>query len=139
MELVIVPVAVISNFVRLSRGLVEGYFSGGIRTVTFIFAININGRISSCVIPRDCHVCPNVRRNVNATVKGVPLIATMGAMASKFDLPVMKTKMKLPWIIPVVINRFYDALYKASHWFYPTGNGKTPAIEIDYRSSGEGI
>ena len=84
-------------------------------------------------------MCPNVRRNFNATLKEVPLIATIDAMASKFDLPAFKTKMKLPWISPVVINRFAVARYTALRWFYPTGNGKTPAIEIDYRSSGEGI
>ena len=107
--------------------------------VTYFFAININFRTSSCVIPRDCHVCPNVRRNFNVTLKVVPLIATIVAMASKFDPPVIKTKMKLPWISPVVINRFAVARCKAPHWFYPTGNGKIRAIEIDYRSSGEGI
>ena len=63
----------------------------------------------------------------------------VGAMAIKCDRSVYKIKIKLPWISPVVINRFVAARYKAPRWFYPTGNGKIPAIEIDYRSSGEGI
>ena len=83
-------------------------------------------------------MCPNVRRNFNATVKVVPLIAIVGAMATKSNLLVSKKELKLPWISPVVIKRTV-ARCKATRWFYPTGNGKTPAIEIDYRSSGEGI
>ena len=83
-------------------------------------------------------MCPNVRSHFNATPNGVPLIFIIGAMVTKYDLPVYNTKIKLPWIIPVVVNRF-ETRYKAPRAFYPTRNGKTPAIEIDYRSSGEGI
>ena len=140
MELVIVPVTVIPNFVWLSRTWEEGYFSGGKRTITYVFTVNINCWISSCVIPRYCHVCPNVQRNLNATLNEVPPIIKIVtfAMATKSNLLVSKKELKLPWILPVIIKRTV-ARYKATRWFYPTGNGKTPAIEIDYRSSGEGI
>ena len=56
----------------------------------------------------------------------------------KYDLLVFYAYKKLPWIIPIAVNRC-QLIADPCCLFNPTGNGKTLIVKIDYRCTGEGI
>ena len=59
-------------------------------------------------------------------------------MALEFDPLVFSANQKLPWTLPVAKDRF-SPIEDPLFLFYPKGNRKTPAVKVDYRSSGEGV
>ena len=81
---------------------------------------------------------PGVQGNNGSTFNDIPAIVIIEAMACKFQQMVFNVEKKLPWGMPVIIYR-HLAPFKDPRGFYPTGNCKTPAVEVDYRSSSERI
>ena len=59
-------------------------------------------------------------------------------MAIENDLLVSSADQKLPWRMPVVVNRSI-LIVNPFRLFYPKGNGKAPLIKADYRCGGKGI
>ena len=81
---------------------------------------------------------PGVRSNHSATFNEIPGIVIIETVAFKVQPLVFNAEKKLPWGMPVIIYR--DLVpFKDPRGFYPTGNCKTPAVEVDYRSSSKRV
>ena len=81
-------------------------------------------------------MCPRTQGNC-ATLKGWPLVTSI-AVALECDPLISSTENKLPWIMPVAINRS-EVIANPFCLFYPTGHSKTSAVKVDYRGSGKKI
>ena len=83
-------------------------------------------------------MCPvSQRKDATLEVRPLELVSSV-AVALKCDLLVFNTEQKLPWIVPVSIDRS-NLVSDPIRLSYPTGNRKTPAVKIDYRGSGKRI
>ena len=83
-------------------------------------------------------MCPSVQRHLPSSRYAEDWVSTVVAVAGDSDDLVFKTKMKLPWMTPVIKNRILPFRVQL-RGFYPAGNGKTSVVEVDYWSSGEYI
>ena len=82
---------------------------------------------------------PGVQGNNGATFNNIPAIVILEATACKFQQTVSNIEKKLPCGMPPVIIYRHIVPLKDRRELYPTSNCKTPVVQIDYRSSGEGI
>lgn len=130
-ELVIIPVTVVCNPVRLTRKCVK-LSPRSKRSATHYGAVSVKVDITCHVVPGDCKVRPGIKWKFS-TFK-VPPFSNVVAMARKVQPFTMDGKLKLPWMTPIVI----DCLKSIGpRLFYPAANGKTPAVKMNCWGSSE--
>ena len=130
-ELVIIPVTVVGNLVRVTRRFVK-LSPRSKWSATHHSAVSVKEHISRHVVPGDCYVRPVTKWKFSTY--NLPPHKDALVAACKSQLTVFDEKTKLPWRLPIVIDcpkSFWPRL------FYPAANGKTPAVKGNYWGGSE--
>ena len=104
-ELVIIPVTVVGNLVRFTRKCVK-LSPRSKRSATHYDAVSVKVDITCHVVPGDCNVRPGIKWKFSTSKQ--PPFSNAVAMALNFQPITKDDKLKLPWILPIIIDCLFS-------------------------------